>query len=132
MPALCKGTPVVYSLNGIFEYEVGCRQTRGRILSIVLSDELEKTDRIDHMNARHHVVSCHRVGLLASFLGKCSMPEGRWRNEVEMAQDGTGEARGLWADVLSTQSTREPDVVKGIKESMTVESRERAVTRDGR
>lgn len=47
-----------------------------------------------------------------------------------LAQDGTGEARGLWADVLSTQSTREPDVVKGIKESMTVESRERTVTRD--
>jgi hypothetical protein len=61
--------------------------------------------------------------------------EGRWRDEVngkEMAQDGTGEARGLWADVLSTQSTRDPDVVKGIKESMTVESRERDVTRDSR
>ena len=51
----------------------------------------------------------------------------------EMAQDRTGEARGLWADVLSTQSTREPDVVKGIKESMMmVESKEKTVTRDSR
>ena len=72
-----------------------------------------------HRSAVRHEASDHLAGRRASFLTKQKRKRcaGR-RNLTEHSVGG-----GLGANVLSTQSTREPDVVNGMRESMGRDSR---------
>jgi len=68
--------------------------------------------RIDHMSEGRLATSCHLSGLPTSSL----IEERRKWSEKDMAQ--LRGRQSLGADVLSTQSTRDPEVVNGINESM--------------
>jgi hypothetical protein len=78
--------------------------------------------RIDHMSEGRLVVSYHLSGLPTSSLIK-GEKEKKWsRKRGNDHGDGSVSRvlQSLGTDVLSTQSTRDPEVVKGIKESMKV------------
>ena len=74
--------------------------TAKRNLSVTANRGGEVAHRIGRKNAEHRAVSCHRVGLLASFLGKCSMPG------EEVAAEKESESRGRW---LRTEGEKHDD-----------------------
>ena len=79
------------------------------------------------MNARHLGASCHLGGPQAYSLarprqnGRQTGGGGRRGHGRHIEAQDALQVRGLGTDVLSTQSTSDPEVVKGMRESIAVE-----------
>ena len=82
-----------------------------------MCERRDRAYRTDHKSAARHEVFDHLSGRRASFLAKDKEIKGRVGDAHDWARGA-----GARADVLSTQSTREPDVVNGMSESMRSDS----------
>jgi hypothetical protein len=88
--------------------EGGWKEKKNSSVYALRQRERQGAYRTGHKSAARREVSGHLSGRRASFLGK--------DKERKRKEGGTGS--GARADVLSTQSTREPDVVNGMRESI--------------
>jgi hypothetical protein len=106
---------VIYTFYSIFKYQV-----RYHVFDEYKTELWGKgpqgAHQIDHTTAKPLVICDHLEALPASFLHttQCNGV----MEETEAQGGCTESAQVLWTDVLSTQSTREPDVVNGMSESM--------------